>query len=1232
MTTKMTNIKIPGNVLLLLLIFFLQWTNLHAQTEFWGTVSNGGAHGYGYIFRTNSTADNLEIKYHFDSVNGSNPGRLTLGSNGKIYGLTSSGGHFNMGVLYEYDMRTDSLVVLYHFNTTSTDLPYGAAYAHIGLTESAPGIFFGSVNAGRWVFKYNANTHTMQLAFMVPNFVDGSMSGTHFNSLSGHLFKAADGFLYGTTVAYSQCPTAAPNLGSVIRINPTTSTFSLVYPFNCNIYDGMAPNADFVEIGNKLYTTNQLGGAYGLSPTTPGNGCLFEYNRTANSYSNKHDFDGLNGFRPSSGLTLASNGKLYGTTAGGGTPYATYTNGTGVLFEFDPATGVYTKKIDFQHISGHPDTTIGIYPNGTPLISASNGKLYGQTIFGIFEYDIPTNEIRVAGRFPLISPAYPSLMEVCRPPSYAPFTDSVFTLCEGSFFRFDLHNSNATTVVWKHNGIVSAVHNSPVLEFDHITAADAGTWQCTMTNSCGVTKPFALHITVNAAAPGTVSSTLTPADTSMICPGTSITLSGNNGGTWNTGATTAGITVTQPGAYQVINVNSCGSFYSNIVVVDTIPSPPPVTIAFPNTYMCYGAPVVLTGNVPGGVWNTGETTSTLTVIADTVAEHYVTFTHACGTDTSNVIVLPGWAFYDQDPLPEITALGPLHFCAGSSVVLSSNKPSASSYYWVWTRVHAFGYETVGASADFTATEPGLYFVSYYSPCTGTVRSDTLEITVDVAAPPAPMVWYDGASTFCEGDSVKLETNGAGGSWSNGDTASFTYVHTTGVYFYASTNACGSTASATGLNVYVIPAPLVTWTQSPNNFCVSTPPVSLSGYSPTGGYFSGASVSGSTFNPATAGTGSHVIVYTYYDMTGCSATVTQTVQVEAAPVSPIIYNGLGPVTDSISICEGDSLLIFPVPVTYGLWNVGGTYPIMYAKDDGIYNFTVTNSCGTAVSNDFVLTVNASLPLTWATLPNNLCQNAEPINLGTPTPAGGTFSGPGVSGSSFDAHAAGTGVHTIHYVFDPPAGCGAAAQQEITVMANDSVYQYQTICQGQVYFFNGHTYNLQGIYTDTLQNAAGCDSIVVTDLTVDSPGITVLQDGPELTAQTAAAYQWMDCNMNTILLGETGQVFTADTNGNYAVIVTSAASCTDTSACYLVNDVGLQQLLAEHSFWFYPNPAAGELNIISDEKAKNISILDPAGKKVMSFSSSPADVSSLSRGTYILLVETISGTGRQRFIKL
>ena len=57
-----------------------------------------------------------------------------------------------------------------------------------------------------------------------------------------------------------------------------------------------------------------------------------------------------------------------------------------------------------------------------------------------------------------------------------------------------------------------------------------------------------------------------------------------------------------------------------------------------------------------------------------------------------------------------------------------------------------------------------------------------------------------------------------------------------------------------------------------NYCVNYSPSTLTG-TPAAGTFSGSGISGNIFNPLTAGSGTHYIVYSYTDNNGCTGTNT-----------------------------------------------------------------------------------------------------------------------------------------------------------------------------------------------------------------------------------------------------------------------------------------------------------------------------------------------------------------------
>ena len=66
--------------------------------------------------------------------------------------------------------------------------------------------------------------------------------------------------------------------------------------------------------------------------------------------------------------------------------------------------------------------------------------------------------------------------------------------------------------------------------------------------------------------------------------------------------------------------------------------------------------------------------------------------------------------------------------------------------------------------------------------------------------------------------------------------------------------------------------------------VCNDPFALTGY-PAGGAFSGPGVSGNSFNPATAGVGTHTITYTH-NVDGCNVSISKTIRVTPVPPAPM----------------------------------------------------------------------------------------------------------------------------------------------------------------------------------------------------------------------------------------------------------------------------------------------------------------------------------------------------------
>ena len=153
---------------------------------------------------------------------------------------------------------------------------------------------------------------------------------------------------------------------------------------------------------------------------------------------------------------------------------------------------------------------------------------------------------------------------------------------------------------------------------------------------------------------------------------------------------------------------------------------------------------------------------------------------------------------------------------------------------------------------------------------------------------------------------------------------------------------------------------------------------------------------------------------------------------------------------------------------------------------------------------------------------------------------------------------------------------------------------SICNGETYLFEGSSYNTAGMYSVELQSVLGCDSTRVLDLTVLPLDTSVtINSVIELEANGSGTYQWIDCNTGTAISGETNATFTATANGSYAVVVTNGV-CSDTSSCYDITGVGINELPTTISK-IYPNPSNGVF-FIESKINTSIEVRDVSGRVV------------------------------------
>jgi hypothetical protein len=127
-------------------------------------------------------------------------------------------------------------------------------------------------------------------------------------------------------------------------------------------------------------------------------------------------------------------------------------------------------------------------------------------------------------------------------------------------------------------------------------------------------------------------------------------------------------------------------------------------------------------------------------------------------------------------------------------------------------------------------------------------------------------------------------------------------------------------------------------------------------------------------------------------------------------------------------------------------------------------------------------------------------------------------------------------------------------------------------------SGKTWTSSNTYLDTIQNTVGCDSIITINLIIKSINSTITQNGTSLTAnQSGCTYQWLNCKHMTTINGEISKTFTTEYNGDYAVIIDNDNYCPDTSVCYTIEGLRINDTEFEKELLLYPNPTNGDFSI-------------------------------------------------------
>ncbi len=627
-----------------------------------------------------------------------------------------------------------------------------------------------------------------------------------------------------------------------------------------------------------------------------------------------------------------------------------------------------------------------------------------------------------------------------------------------------------------------------------------------------------------------------------------------------TTATSYADSTTVPGAVYSYAItaagsnNECESALSNCA--DTGSVAIPVITAGGPTSFCPGGSVTLTSSATtGNWWSTGETSRSIVVVASMNVT--VTVTDANGHSATSAPLLV--KVHDLQT-PTVTASGPLSFCEGGSVTLTSSP--ATSYLW----------SNGATTQSIVVTQSNGYYVTIVDSNGCSASSQPVSVNV-MPAPVKPAIYTYSSSAICEGSSLLLVSSNANGGtylWSTGETTQSITVTQAGSYTVAVTNANGCSTSSDPLIVTVGTAPAVPAIIAPDSFC-STTAAHASAQAEAGITYNWSIANGTITYAngsnadyvANPGAASVTITVTATNANGCSSSTSKNITVVASPQPRI--DASGPTT----FCQGGSVTLTASGGDSYLWSTGATTSSITVSAEGTYTVAVSNVAGCSASTSIATVVHQPPAVSFTgNLP--VCMNVEAAREVTPTTAAsyqwsitnGTITQSAGHRVYFLANA---NPATLTVTVTDTNGCSTTESQTVTVTSpvtpTITAQGATTFCAGgsvtltassgvAYSWSNGATtqaitVNTTGAYLVTVTDASGCSAqSAATNVTVNErPAIPVVTtSGPttfcsggsvNLTAPAGYAYLWSN--------GATSQSINVTSSGTFSVTVTNASGC-------------------------------------------------------------------------------------------
>lgn len=650
-----------------------------------------------------------------------------------------------------------------------------------------------------------------------------------------------------------------------------------------------------------------------------------------------------------------------------------------------------------------------------------------------------------------------------------------------------------------------------------------------------------------------------------------LTVSANTGIQWLkngvvlTGATGKSYTATTAGVYsvKVTNGATCAAVSdAKTVVVNQMPPLPIITVTG-TLKLCPGGSVNLTSNaalltqwyrnnivIPGATARTYRATS--------AGAYTVKVKTAAGCETGSAAIAVS---YSENPAkPIITASGPLNFCEGGSVILTSS--AASGHQWFKNGVIIAG----AAGKLYRVTTTGKYTVKTTNAGGCFALSDATSVIV-YALPAVPLTVPTGNLSICNGQELTITSSTAiTYQWYKnnvliaGATLRTYKANATGRYTVVTgnVNGCKTTSLPLVLTVNPNPAKPIVRLSGPIIFCAGQS-VTLTSPSVTGNhwYKDGRAIDTGISRVLVAkAAGKYFLKLS--NTQGCfSYSDTFDVKVNAVPTIPRIIAG-----GDLSFCNGREVTLSSTSATGNQWYkndviiAGAVNTTLKVNTSGRYNIVVTNASGCSVSS----------------LPVEIIVNTMPVIPTVKT----------------------SGALTI---------CSGSK----VILTSSAISGNQWLKNGVL--INGATAStyeatLTGQYAVRVTTIAGCSQMSLpTMVTVipAPPKPSVLLSNNKLI--TVAGYQEYVWYLNGVVIpGAVTNSLQPSGNGVYKVSITSVNGCITSSDDFIIQSPASAKIMeTSGKLQVFPNPARDVLNIVFENEANRkltLKLFDMQGRLYIS----------------------------------